>query len=117
MQKKKGSIHSVDRYAGERLRYARCRRRMSQDCLAKGLPEPITFQQIQKYERGSNRMSASRLYDLAKFLEVPPAFFFPEEEYRYLILSQRKIKVVQCFDRLSEYQQNALLTLLAEGER
>ncbi len=36
----------------------------------------LTFQQVQKYERGSNRISASKLFEIAKFLQVPPAYFF-----------------------------------------
>ena len=56
---------------------------MSQSKLARELG--LTFQQIQKYERGLNRISASRLYDLSRVLEVPVSFFFddmPEELLR-----------------------------------
>ena len=49
---------------------------MSQDKLGESLH--LTFQQIQKYEKGSNRISASRLYDLSRILEVPVQFFFEE---------------------------------------
>ena len=38
----------------------------------------VTFQQVQKYERGSNRISASRLYEISRVLEVPPSYFFEE---------------------------------------
>ena len=47
---------------------------MNQDGLAKAIG--LTFQQVQKYERGANRISASRLADVAKVLDVPIAFFF-----------------------------------------
>jgi len=47
---------------------------MSQDALARALG--ITFQQVQKYERGDNRVSASKLYGMAQFLGVPIAYFF-----------------------------------------
>jgi transcriptional regulator with XRE-family HTH domain len=47
---------------------------MSQEHLAEALG--LTFQQVQKYERGANRVSASKLYDMAKILQVPVAFFF-----------------------------------------
>ncbi len=53
------------------------RRRMlgvSQERLAEALG--LTFQQVQKYERGANRVSASKLYDIARFLSVPIAYFF-----------------------------------------
>ena len=49
---------------------------MSQDKLGESLD--LTFQQVQKYEKGSNRISASRLYDLSRILEVPVQFFFDD---------------------------------------
>ncbi len=51
---------------------------LSQEKLAEGLG--ITFQQVQKYERGSNRISASRLFNTAKLLAVPVAYFFEGAE-------------------------------------
>jgi transcriptional regulator with XRE-family HTH domain len=47
---------------------------LSQERLAEALG--LTFQQVQKYERGSNRISASKLYEIAKFLSVPVSYFF-----------------------------------------
>lgn len=64
----------VDVYVGKRLRKQRVLMRMSQEQLARAVG--VTFQQIQKYERGANRISASRLYDIAKVLGVPINFFF-----------------------------------------
>jgi transcriptional regulator with XRE-family HTH domain len=49
---------------------------ISQEKLADALG--LTFQQVQKYEKGSNRISASRLYELSQILDVPQAFFFEE---------------------------------------
>jgi len=49
---------------------------LSQEKLGEALG--LTFQQVQKYERGANRIGASRLYDLAKALEVPVGFFFDD---------------------------------------
>lgn len=66
--------NKVDVYVGARLRMRRKLRGVSQDQLAKRLG--ITFQQVQKYERGSNRISASKLYAAAQVLQVPVAFFF-----------------------------------------
>lgn len=51
---------------------------MSQEAIGKSIG--VSFQQIQKYERGINRMGASRLFEFAKILDVPVAFFF--EEYK-----------------------------------
>lgn len=64
----------VDVTVGERLRKRREALEISQDDLAQGLG--ITYQQLQKYERGDNRISAGRLYDAAKILKTSIAFFF-----------------------------------------
>jgi transcriptional regulator with XRE-family HTH domain len=66
--------HYVDVYVGIRLRMRRRMLGMSQTDLAKTLG--ITFQQLQKYERGTNRISASKLYAAARTLSVPVSFFF-----------------------------------------
>jgi len=66
----------IDVHVGARLRLRRNLVGMSQDQL--GNASGLTFQQIQKYERGANRMSASRLFQLAKILNVPVAWFFEE---------------------------------------
>lgn len=67
---------SVDAHVGRRIRLLRGLRKYSQEKLAKALG--ITFQQIQKYERGTNRIGAGRLYELAQILGVPVGFFFDE---------------------------------------
>ncbi|MBE7620554.1 helix-turn-helix domain-containing protein [Gluconacetobacter entanii] len=64
----------VDVYVGSRIRLRRTLLGMSQERLGTALG--LTFQQVQKYERGANRVGASRLYDLARVLDVPIAFFF-----------------------------------------
>lgn len=66
----------VDRHVGERLRLARKMLKLSQEGLAEHLG--VTFQQVQKYEKGINRISASRLHQAAAILDVPVSFFFPE---------------------------------------
>ncbi|TDT77120.1 transcriptional regulator with XRE-family HTH domain [Litoreibacter halocynthiae] len=66
--------HSVDIHVGKRLRHRRWMLGMTQGELANALG--IRFQQIQKYESGANRVSASRLWDIAQVLEVPIAYFF-----------------------------------------
>ncbi len=67
-------VSPVDEHVGRRIRLLRGLRKYSQEKLAKALG--ITFQQVQKYERGTNRVGASRLYDLAQILDVPVGFFF-----------------------------------------
>lgn len=66
----------IDVHVGKRLRLRRTLLGMSQEQLANAVG--VTFQQIQKYERGSNRVSASRLYDVARVLGVNIAFFFED---------------------------------------
>ena len=66
--------HPVDVYVGKRLRLKRTILGMSQESIGKQIG--VTFQQIQKYERGINRMGASRLYDFARSLGVSIAYFF-----------------------------------------
>ncbi|MGY6632858.1 MAG: helix-turn-helix domain-containing protein [Alkalilacustris sp.] len=66
--------HPVDRHVGGRLRQRRMAIGMTQQALAKSLG--VTFQQVQKYELGVNRISASRLWLVARVLDVPVSFFF-----------------------------------------
>ena len=67
-------VGPVDAHVGKRLRERRTVLGYSQQQLGGALG--VTFQQIQKYERGTNRISASRLYRLTKVLDVPVSYFF-----------------------------------------
>lgn len=71
---KKGQPDPVDVHVGSRVRLRRGIMGLSQEKLAESLG--LTFQQIQKYERGANRVSASRLFQLGEILDVPVNFFF-----------------------------------------
>jgi len=64
----------IDQHVGSRVRLRRQLKKMSQEKLGDELG--VTFQQVQKYERGANRVGASRLYRLSRVLEVPVQFFF-----------------------------------------
>ena len=64
----------VDVHVGTRVRLRRTLLGMTQTGLGQAIG--LTFQQVQKYERGVNRIGSSRLYDLARVLEVPVNFFF-----------------------------------------
>lgn len=66
--------HLVDIHVGKQLRMRRVMLGLSQESIGKAIG--VTFQQVQKYERGINRMGSSRLYDFAKFLTVPVSYFF-----------------------------------------
>ena len=68
--------HGVDVHVGGRMRQRRSLLRMSQTKVGNAVG--LTFQQIQKYERGSNRVSSSRLFEFAKVMDVPVSYFFDE---------------------------------------
>ncbi|MDQ0302030.1 helix-turn-helix domain-containing protein [Ancylobacter polymorphus] len=70
----KKSPNPVDKHVGSRVRMRRMMVGMSQEKLGESLG--ITFQQIQKYEKGTNRIGASRLQNISQVLSVPVAFFF-----------------------------------------
>ncbi len=68
------SPNPVDLHVGARIRMRRKILGVSQEKLAESLG--LTFQQVQKYERGANRVSASKLYEIARSLQAPVAYFF-----------------------------------------
>jgi transcriptional regulator with XRE-family HTH domain len=75
-QEKETRPSPIDIHVGTRIRLRRTMMGMSQERLGEALG--LTFQQVQKYERGSNRVGASRLFDLSRVLDVPISFFFDD---------------------------------------
>ncbi len=75
-RKTKGTANSVDVHVGQRLRVRRSLLGLSQEKLAEAIG--LTFQQVQKYERGMNRISAGRLFQLAETLDVPVSYFYEQ---------------------------------------
>ena len=69
--------NSTDAYVGNKVRIRRKMLGMSQEKLSKQLG--ISFQQVQKYENGANRIGASRLQAISQVLEMPISYFFPQE--------------------------------------
>jgi len=109
----------IDAHVGARIRLRRTLRGMSQEKLGQALG--LTFQQVQKYERGVNRIGASRLFDLARVLDVPVGFFFddmpagaegagpraaapaPEEGAEGDVLHRREtLELVRAYHRIAE---------------
>ncbi len=74
MMMAKKSPNPTDKYVGSRVRMRRLMLGMSQEKLGEKLG--LTFQQVQKYEKGTNRIGASRLQHISQILKVPVAFFF-----------------------------------------
>ncbi|HUC62087.1 MAG TPA: helix-turn-helix transcriptional regulator [Alphaproteobacteria bacterium] len=73
---KTGKPNPVDIHVGSRVRLRRTMLGMSQEKLGDAIG--LTFQQVQKYERGANRIGASRLFELSRVLDVPVSFFFDD---------------------------------------
>jgi transcriptional regulator with XRE-family HTH domain len=83
--------HPTDKHVGKRLRMRRLMLNKSQSDIANALG--LTFQQVQKYEKGSNRISASRLQILCTILQVPVSFFFedaPREPMQPILASEEQ---------------------------
>lgn len=75
--------HPVDVHVGLRVRQRRTLLGMSQEKLGESVG--LTFQQIQKYERGANRIGSSRLYEFSKVLDVPVSYFFEDMPVNVLV--------------------------------
>ena len=84
-----GKPNPIDVHVGARVRLRRTLLGMSQEKLGELLG--LTFQQVQKYERGANRVGASRLFDLSRVLDVPVSFFFDDMTQEVESLSPRLI--------------------------
>ena len=81
--------NAVDVHVGKRIRLRRTLLGMSQEQLGNALN--ITFQQVQKYERGANRVSASRLWDISQIIDVPISYFFEDMSDTTIKASPRKV--------------------------
>lgn len=116
------SATDVDRIVGLRLGLARKLRGLTQTSL--GDLVGVQFQQIQKYESGGNRIPASRLYKIAKTLQLPITYFFPtddinQQEFEDIFMSLKKLKlkdaqsVLEGLDRSDEKTRKHIVELVA----
>lgn len=113
MAKQKDSRHPIDVYVGNKLRDARAVRGWSQQYLGAQVDKPITFQQVQKYERGINRISASKLHEFATLLKLPMAYFFPEGEAQEIpLLDRSEAALLDDYRALPLESRKALKTLI-----
>jgi transcriptional regulator with XRE-family HTH domain len=103
--------HPVDRHVGLRIRMRRKEMGVSQERLAEALG--ITFQQVQKYERGANRVSASKLWEIASALKTPVAYFYDglgdqeslaaqRDAAQDFLCSSEGMELIAAFPRISE---------------
>ena len=86
-----GEPNPIDVHVGNRIRLRRTLLGLSQEKLASMLG--LTFQQVQKYERGMNRVGASRLWDISKVLEAPISFFYEDMDKSVASQSPRMFSV------------------------
>ena len=121
----------IDVAVGTKIKFRRCLLDMSQGELGEALG--VTFQQIQKYEKGTNRVSASRLQHIADVLHVPVTFFFAEEpnarlavetdidELSHFIMSEEGVELSKAFSRIDSSSLRkaivALVTAISDQHR
>lgn len=106
-------VHPVDKLVGQRIRSLRHLLSMSQTDLAQKVG--IKFQQIQKYETGANRVSASRLSEIAKVMKVQISHFFDEDwNGRSVELDKEALEVVAMFSRLTPAKKKTIVGLIKE---
>jgi transcriptional regulator with XRE-family HTH domain len=77
-RRKSDKPHPTDVHVGSRIRLRRNMLGLSQEKLGEAIG--LTFQQVQKYERGANRVGASRLHELSQVLDVPISFFYDDKD-------------------------------------
>ena len=116
--------HPVDCHVGRRVAEKRRSRGFNQSDIAKAVG--LTFQQIQKYENGSNRISASKLWDFAAFLNVPVGYFFDGLEggaaetapgQRDVLVgnpTRQSLEIARLAPRLNARQQKLVLELIQD---
>jgi transcriptional regulator with XRE-family HTH domain len=107
---------------GQKIRALRVAKGVSQTTLADGLG--VTFQQIQKYEKGANRVSAGRLQKIARMLDTPITFFYGEQRTKKqednglaLIQSKGAMRLLRAYAETSSGATKHALVLLAEALR
>jgi transcriptional regulator with XRE-family HTH domain len=107
---------------GQKIRALRVAKGVSQTTLGDGLG--VTFQQVQKYERGTNRVSAGRLQKIAVMLNTPITFFYNEQRTKKqednglaLIQSKGAMRLLRAFAEISSGTTKHALVLLAEAVR
>src|SRR5882672_6473481 len=109
--------HPIDVKVGKLIRLRRQELAMSQTDLAKALG--LTFQQIQKYEKGTNRVSASRLSEISEVLKAPITFFFSETGKPKTRSAEQEpsdltegLRLIKAFGQIEKSKRKSLLTLV-----
>ncbi len=108
----------IDKIIGERIRHARSLCEMSQEVLASKLG--ITFQQLQKYENGTNRVSAARLWEIANILKQPIQWFYKIDVAngnKGLVINRHEATLLRGFRSIGDQEtRKSILALVRLGE-
>ena len=104
------SVNPVDLYVGTRLKIRRSELGLSQNKI--GELTGITFQQVQKYEKGQNRIGSSRLYEFAKILRVPVSYFFEQYEATFGGLKEVFSDNNASFESKNDVSEKEIVTLV-----
>ena len=107
----------LNQHLGKQLRARRSSLGLTQTQVARAIN--VTFQQIQKYEKGTNGVSSSRLLQLAKFLKVPIKYFFEEfKDFQNLDSQMKNDNSLETFvGKLSEVEKEKLLNILNSNKK
>lgn len=107
----------IDVYVGKRLRLRRTMMGLSQEAVAKAVG--ITFQQVQKYEKGVNAMNARRLVEFARFMNVPVSYFFEglDEEVSGAAQAAGFAETAEAFDHGSNVSDRESLEMMKAFKR
>jgi transcriptional regulator with XRE-family HTH domain len=127
-KKMKGQANAADAHVGRRIRLRRVWLDMTQ--VALGAAIGVSFQQIQKYEKGTNRVSASRLQELANALDVKPSYFFeglPDEtksgeknldlppEVVEFLSSEEGLEIIRALTRIGDLKVRNRIAMLIKS--
>ena len=107
----------LNQHLGKQLRFRRSSLGLTQTQVARAIN--VTFQQIQKYEKGTNGVSSSRLLQLANFLKVPIKYFFEEfKDFQNLDSQVKSDNSLETFvSKLSEVEKDKLLNILNSNKK
>ncbi|MFZ8864260.1 MAG: helix-turn-helix domain-containing protein [Rickettsiales bacterium] len=110
-------FHPIDLHVGKRVRFKRKMMGLTQSDL--GAKVDLTFQQIQKYEKGENRISASKLYQIAQILDTTVSFFFDGfnelQEQKEITDDRQSIDLVQSFKSIKNPKVKKRIMMLIES--
>lgn len=114
-------LAAIDSHVGKQMKKARKRKGHTQKAVADHIN--LSYQQIQKYESAADRITASRMYQIASFLELPPSFFFDGlplmEEGPTLLLSNEQLEILRHYESIPKHARKDVLKvmkLMATGQ-